>query len=328
MGKKKLFNEEQEKFILDNYTTMSNEEIAKKLGANFSRAQINSWLMHRGIKRNGLGCVYKNQVFSDTDIEFIKNNYNSMTSAEIGKILGFNAKQIQGKAGHLNLLSKRRQINDKYFEEIDSPLKAYFLGFIFADGYIIYNEERGNYEFGMELQSNDKYILDKLNEEIGGQNIIYHSEPKNILINGKQIAHSGHSDILRIYSKNLVCDLIKNGIEPHKTLKDTYPIVDDSLFFDFLRGYIDGDGCYYNDNSQTYMHITCASSVVLKYIQDKLNSFGIKTQLYTENDRKHRLMCTSFVEMSKLINHLYYEDGLFYLQRKYQKIKHFLGLAA
>ena len=162
----------------------------------------------------------------------------------------------------------------------------------------------------------------------GGQNIIYHSDPEDVLICGTQIAHGGHSDILRVYSKNLVCDLIKNGIETNKTLKDVYPIVNDEFFFDFLRGYIDGDGCYYNDNKQTYMHITCASIIPLRYIQDKLNSFGIKTQIYTENERKYRLMCTSFNEMNKLINCLYYEDGLFCLQRKYEKIKHFLGFAA
>ena len=82
------------------------------------------------------------------------------------------------------------------------------------------------------------------------------------------------------------------------------------------------------DNNQTYMHITCASICPLKYIQDKLNNYGIKTQIYTENERKHRLMCTSFSEMNKLINCLYYEDGLFCLERKYKKIKHFLGFAA
>ena len=64
-----------------------------------------------------------------------------------------------------------------------------------------------------------------------------------------------------------------------------------------------------------------ASICPLKYIQDKLNNYGIKTQIYTENERKHRLMCTSFSEMNKLINCLYYEDGLFCLERKYKKNK-------
>ena len=115
MGKRKLFNSEQEKFILDNYSTMSNEEIARALGQEFKRNQVNSWLLHRGIKRNGLGCKYKNSIFSKQDIEFIKSNYDTMTSAEIGEILGFDARQIQGKVNKLNLKNKKRNINDTFF---------------------------------------------------------------------------------------------------------------------------------------------------------------------------------------------------------------------
>ena len=128
MGKPKLFNENQEQFILNNYQTMSNEQIAISLGGNFTRSQINSWLQHRGIKRNGLGCIYKHSIFSQSDIDFIKMNYEFMTSAEIGCVLGFTAKQIRGKCCDLGLNGKRRQINDSYFENIDTSLKAYFLG--------------------------------------------------------------------------------------------------------------------------------------------------------------------------------------------------------
>ena len=328
MGKPKLFDENQEQFILNNYQTMSNEQIATALGENFTRSQINSWLQHRGIKRNGLGCIYKNRIFSKDDIDFIKTNYKSMTSAEMGMALGFTDRQIRGKCCDLGLSGKRRKIHSDYFEDIDSSLKAYFLGFIFADGWIVKNDTSSSYEFGMTLSSVDKYLLELLNDELGGQNIIYHHDPKEVLVCKKQVAHSGHCDTLRVYSKKLVCDLVKHGVETNKSLKNTIPIVDDRLFFDFLRGYIDGDGCYYTDNNQTYMHITCANKSPLEYIQNKLKQFNIKTQIYTENDKKHRLMCTSFNEMTKLVNCLYYQDDLFYLQRKYEKIKHFLGLAA
>lgn len=215
-----------------------------------------------------------------------------------------------------------------YFDKIDTPIKAYFLGFIYADGYVVYNEKNGNYEFGMELQSRDRCILEKLNEELGEKNIIYHSDGKDIVVCNGKMAHGGPSDTLRVYSKKLVCSLIKNGVETNKSHKDTYPVVDDDLFFDFLRGYIDGDGCYYNNKNQTYMHITCSSIVPLEYIQNKLINFNIKTQVYKENDHKHRLMCTSYNEMNKLVNCLYYSNDVFCLERKYNKIKHFLGLAA
>ena len=76
------------------------------------------------------------------------------------------------------------------------------------------------------------------------------------------------------------------------------------------------------------MHITCASLSLLNYIQAKLKEYGIETHIYSECERKYRLMCTNVIEMNKLLNRLYYEDGLFCLQRKYEKIAHLLGSAA
>ena len=324
MGKPKLFSDEQENFILENYCTMSNKDLANIL--NVKRTQVNSWLQHRGINRNGAGGFY-NQIFSEEDIEFIKNNYTTMTYSEIGNILGFTGKQIQGKINKLNLPRKNRIINDNYFESINTPLKAYILGFIYADGWVIYDEEKSNYEFGIMLQKSDKYVLEMIDNELGGTNLIIYNPPRVSIIEGKQ-AHSNEAYTLRVFSKKIVKDLISNGIEPNKSKKDIYPIVSTELFFDFLRGYVDGDGCFYNDRNYTYMHITSASISPLLYIQTELSKYDICTRIYTENDKKHRLMCVNTTEMNKLVNHLYYEDGLFCLKRKYEKIKHFISFAA
>lgn len=40
---KKLFNEEQEKFIISNYLTMKYDDIAKSLG-DYTATQITGWL--------------------------------------------------------------------------------------------------------------------------------------------------------------------------------------------------------------------------------------------------------------------------------------------
>ena len=162
--------------------------------------------------------------------------------------------------------------------------------------------------------------------KLGNKNVISHLDPRTNYICGQEV-HRNHIDSLRVYNKKLVSDLISHGIETNKTLKDVYPIVPEHLFFDFLRGYIDGDGCYYKDNNMTYMHITCASQVPLKYIQSKLMEYGIETRIYCENERKYRLMCINRAEMTKLVNHLYYSDNILFLTRKYEKIKHYLSLA-
>lgn len=266
-------------------------------------------------------------IFNEEQKDYMIKNYLTLSYKEIGNNLGFTERQIRGWLNNHGY-NKNRKINDKYFDCIDTPLKAYFLGLIYADGWICANSNTRNYEFGIELQSEDKYVLEKLNNELGGLNIISHKEPQIRYINGYK-ANSGHSDVLRIYSKPLVLSLKSNGIETNKTNKNIYPIVPNNLFFDWLRGYIDGDGCYYiNKIVNTYMHITCCSNEPLLYIQDKLKEYNIKSTIYSENSRKYRLMCTDYNSMHTLVNHLYYQDDLFYLQRKYEKIKHLLGSAA
>ena len=265
-------------------------------------------------------------IFNDYQKEYMINNYLLLSYKEIGEAIGFTDKQVKGWLNHHGY-TKLRKINNDYFSSIDTPIKAYFLGFIYADGWVVYNESSRNYELGVELQSEDRYVLEKLNDELGGLNKICHYDPKIRYIKGVK-ANCGHSDVLRVYSKQLVSDLIKNGVESNKTQKDIYPVVPDNLFFDWLRGYIDGDGCFYNNQKITSMHITCSTQSPLKYIQFKLNEYGIVTSIHEENPKKHRLTCTNKNSLYILINHLYYKDGLFYLKRKYEKIKHLLGSAA
>lgn len=261
-------------------------------------------------------------IYSKEMLDYMIANYQTMEYEEIAHHVGLTNKQVRTKMSQLGY-RKNRTFNNRYFQFIDTPLKAYFLGFIFADGWICANENTRNYEFGMELQSEDKYILDALNSELGGMHKIFHTDACRTIILGHEV-NRGDSDTLRVYSKPLVIDLISNGIETNKTQKDTIPHVSDELFFDFLRGYVDGDGCYWSTVQRpncVYLHITCASRKVLEYLQDRLTQFGIKTQIYTEDDRKHRLMCTNYDDMKNLVNKMYPNKDVFCLERKIKLIE-------
>ena len=72
------------------------------------------------------------------------------------------------------------------------------------------------------------------------------------------------------------------------------------------------------------MHITCACSYVLEWIQQILQSYGINTYIKKEKELKYRLYCTNTDDMRTLINFLYYDSCTLYLYRKYDKIKHLL----
>lgn len=169
------------------------------------------------------------KIFSDNDISYMTDNYLNQTYKEIADTLGYTERQIRSKLNNMGL-TKKRKINDHYFDNIDTPLKSYFLGFIFADGWVVNSPNTRNYEFGMCLQSTDKYILEKLNNELGGLNMIKHIPPKNHIINGN-ISHSKEQDVLRIYSKNIVMGLISNGVVENKSLKDVYPVVKKRIIF-------------------------------------------------------------------------------------------------
>ena len=303
-----------EEFIRENYLDMSQKEIAKALGENVTPSDVQYWL-----KKNNL--YKKKYMFSDEAIDYMVNNYNTMSYAKIAEHLNLTEQQVRGKLNNMGY-TKLRKFDKNYFHNIDSELKAYFLGFIFADGWVVYKPESRNYEFGMELQSRDKYILEALNNEIGGVHNIVHKNPEIRTIKGVS-ANCGHEDCLRIYSKNIVEDLISHGIVPDKTHNYHIPSFPQEYFFDFLRGYIDGDGCYYSNGNNVNMKIVCASSSVLEWLQLILGEYYINTNIYHENELKHGLNCTNQNSMKVLINFLYHDNYSLCLTRKYDKIKTF-----
>ena len=310
---------EKEDFVLANYKTMNYDEIGKRLG--ITRNTVQYYLTKNGIRK-------MERELTDEEIQFIKDNYKAMAYKELADLFGVSEKHVKGYINYQKW-PKYRKFRSDYFHDIDSDIKAYFLGFIFADGWICYRPQMRNYEFGMELQSCDKYILDRLNEELGGVHKIVHNEPSVMNIKG-HLAHHNHSDILRVYSKQLIEDLMSHGIDENKSQKDTHPIVQGNLFFDFLRGYIDGDGCYYCDRNKgcLTMHITCASAVPLEWIRDTLKQYGIYSYVYCEHERKYRLFCSRQKDLSALLSLLYHDNFSLCLSRKYNKIKSFLDGSA
>lgn len=316
---KKLLNEEQEKYVLENYQTMKFSDIEKELGCK--PGYIGVFLRNKGIHKG------KAHIFSESDKDYIKANYLTMTYKEIGDKLGFKERQIRGYVNN-NLDRKVRTFNNDYFDNIDTKEKAYFLGLIYADGWIHINEECRNYEFGMQLQAQDKYILDALNQALGGSHLISFRKGRINRI-GDQILHGGDSYTLRVFSKPLVMGLMVNGIETHKTYKKIIPHVSDELFLDFVRGYLDGDGWFTtNTRGNIEAGIVCCNREPVEYIRDRLKDFGVSGRVYTELEKKHSLHIYRKNDVIKFVNLIYQDKNCLCLKRKYNKVKHLIGLAA
>ena len=95
------------------------------------------------------------------EIKFLKDNYKDMSYKEIAIKLNRTENAIKVKTNKLGLIKSKYIYNKDYFKVIDSEEKAYWLGFIYADGYVCANDTGS--ELGIELQVGDIEHLKKFN---------------------------------------------------------------------------------------------------------------------------------------------------------------------
>lgn len=153
-----------------------------------------------------------------------------------------------------------------YFRKIDTKEKAYWLGFMFADGYVILRLKRNNSKtIGMTLSIKDELTLNSFIKTLG-LNISY----KNYFEN-KKFDENG---VLKIFKycrinwnhQEMANDLIDNGVVPNKSKIIRLAKLDnDELYLAFLLGYFDGDG------QQGTSTIYSGSKKFLEEIKHKFN---------------------------------------------------------
>lgn len=257
-------------------------------------------------------------IFDELQIKFIRENYSSMTYREIAEKLGFSEKQVRAKALNLGL-TKTRRFDKNYFDQIDSREKAYFLGLIYADGYIVNGPHSS--ELGIELNEGDRYILERFSEELGGVHQV-DNRSREISFNG--YTYISHTSFVRVYSKKIAQDLEKHGVTTNKTSSEEFPIVEE-FFFDFLRGFFDGDGCFYVGDSNMQISFTNSNSIFLQFLREEIERrIGCSGKLYTEKERKHRLVYFKKNDEELILRELYRDTNL-YLSRKYQHYQAVFG---
>lgn len=233
--------------------------------------------------------------------------------------------------GFINRRTKaQNNRDDHYFDSIDTPNKAYILGFYLADGCISSNR----LSFGQVNEDAD--IL------IGIKNEIY---PESNIRNMKEILSkktgyiSKPSKTWSIYSIPL-CSTLKKYFGERKTYNEhtIKNIIPKNLMFDFIRGYFDGDGCISyshikrtmklkNGEEKEYCHINnqwfiiSHTKNILDEICEYMNGENIKTNVFQEKRGGNYLISTSsYLEIKKLYDKLYY-DGCICIKRKKTKFE-------
>ena len=137
--------------------------------------------------------------------------------------------------------------NTEYFKDIDNSEKAYWLGFLYADGSIVRfynkNNEVRTYSLELGLARKDEDHIYKFKEAIESEAPVL--ERSTFL---KKTNKEYKSSRMTIYNKDICLSLIEKGCVPDKASSIRFPntnILPEEFQVDFIRGYFDGDGGVY-----------------------------------------------------------------------------------
>ncbi len=257
-------------------------------------------------------------------IELYKNGKSQREIAEFFNVdigvIRRRFKEIGLKLRTVNGKYRKWEINENYFEIIDTEIKAYFLGLLYADGYV----NNKNFVFEITLNEKDKYLLEKFKKELNYSGQLKY---RNSFVYKNTNYISKPSYRLQISSKKLCEDLINLGCITKKSLILKFPTekqVPKHLIKHFIRGYFDGDGSICNFNK--YKKSTGSIFTVLG-TQEFLKEYshylaeGIDTLINSKILKKGSIYSLSISKKDILlkIKNYFYNGTVVFLNRKLEK---------
>lgn len=243
-------------------------------------------------------------------LHFIKSNFNNLSQREIARRLNLGKTTVNRWAKEIGLKFKKHTANEGFFDEFNK-INSYILGFIYADGNIAWNPQKGYYSITITASEKDKDHLENI---------------RNILSSTKPLLYSPKTKSYRLIvnSKKLCQRLMQLGVTPRKSLTMKFPKIPKEYLRHFIRGIIDGDGSvFYRDRKVSPYFCIRISSGSKKFLQELVKI--IKTNIATNGNIRKIAKNVHLVEYScsrgkKLANFIYSNANIF-LERKYLPYK-------
>lgn len=221
---------------------------------------------------------------------------------------------------------RRYSFNENYFEKIDTASKAYWLGFIAADGSIS-KKTHGQNTFSLAIHEIEP--LEALKKDLETDKPIYIQD--NSKYQNKYSNKIGYR--LTMVSNKMVSDLERHGIVEQKTFKLKLPKLKEHLYSHFIRGYFDGDGSVFYTKARGKIDEVLAVSIcgTNSFLTELCSKLNVNTKLIYK-DRRKETDCWNL----KLYNqtkalpfyHYIYRNirHSFYLKRKKDKFDKYINM--
>lgn len=202
--------------------------------------------------------------------------------------------------------------NHDFFEDINNEEKAYWLGFLYADGYLDVPDNK----LVVETTYSDVEHLNKLIEQLCP---LKEAKKKTI-----EKFHNVY-DIAYVYfnSPQICHDLIRAGCTGQKTFTLQFPTstIKAELLPHFIRGYFDGDGSVHPIQKRNGIYVEfCGNEQFLIDLQNFLvavvEDYSIVAQTAKGNAYAFRKGGDS---VSRKLYEFMYTNATVYLERKYNE---------
>jgi len=255
------------------------------------------------LKRLGVNVYNKQNVIKWDVNTFIKLYNEGKTLTEISEIcivsvstVSLALKKIKFK---VNNKQNETKFNENIFNVIDNEEKAYWLGFIYADGYVSY--DRNTFELSLSLK--DIEHLKRFADFMG-----YSDNVKT----------DDYRCRFYVSNKHLKARLIELGVIPRKSLTLTFPTseqVPNNLIHHFIRGYFDGDGTIITkETSCVKLRISLLGTE--SFLKSVLYAVDIEKKVY-KTKSKVMYFALAVKNSTKFCEYIYKDCTITLLRKKY-----------
>lgn len=293
----------------------------KSLTSIAKELKLDKHTLSRKMETDGIRKPIKRHDRSTKHDAAILEAYNNNISIEkIAKSLNISTNMVWNcLKSHLvdtNKEYRTYSINKDVFKKIDTEEKAYWLGLLYADGYV--DNDRG---VELSLKQEDIAHVEKFKQFLETDAPI---KDKTINLNCK----SFRAARLSIGCKSLAEDLVKLGCFKNKSLSLKFPTeeqVPKHLIHHFMRGYFDGDGSIHASTPakgngtklQRVVQIVGTKEFLDEYMKH-LYDIGITKTKYQRHGKAFGVSHGGNNKVQKIYDFLY-KDATVYLDRKYTK---------
>lgn len=257
--------------------------------------------------------------------ERLKMSYPRLSNTQIALQMGMSERSINSRAyrlglkkaeayrrsllqehnRQLQLTNRRYACNHSYFSCIDTREKAYWLGWLWSDGYV--RENNHAYHIELNLQKRDEHILWRFRDAVNAEYPI-----------------QSHRESVRIclISQQMFTDLQRYGVVQGKSHFAAIPNIGATFVSDFIRGVFDGDGS---------IGITYQPAVTIigtepfcRWLQQTVQQeLGIQSAVYRKKNAAFKWVIVTRTRIRLFAQWIYRasEDGSLptHLERKYDK---------